>query len=547
MTWPLLADEAERLRTVEALHLLDTPPEARFDRITRLASRVLSVPIAFVSLIDADRQWFKSVVGLDAPEVPRDEAICGFVVSEDSSDTFVLDDASADPRFASLPRVAGDPGVRGYSSRVLRVRGKGVGTLCVADYRARQFSPDDLELLEDLAQWAEAELRADEERRTAHKLDALQRRTEMVLAGVAEGVVGVNREGVTTFVNAAAQQLLGRRAPELLGMNLHAMTHGFHRDGRPFAEAGCPVTHVLATGQPQRTLFGTFWRHDGSSLTTDWSVGPVVEDGQVVGAVVVFSDASRRLQAETMKDEFIGVVSHELRTPLTSLKGALDLLSHGVGGELDERAKPLLDIASRNAQRLAHLVDDILDVEKSARGDLVLQRRPLEVDELMRSAAATVQGTAVTSGIDVVVTPAGAVVWGDEHRLLQVLTNLLGNAMRFSPAGSTVEVRCEQDALAVRISVRDEGVGIPEEAQSRVFDRFWQVDTSARRARGGTGLGLAIAKSIVEAHGGYITLDSEVGAGSTFTVSLPLRSRASEVPMDRRRHREPTATEEVPT
>lgn len=541
--WPLRDDERWRLGVLHSLALLDTAREERFDRITRMAARVLSVPVAAVSLMDADRQWFKSAVGFGGSEIPRAESFCGYLISEDVPDVFVVEDTTADDRFRSLEPVAGSAGIRAYGGYVLRVRGRGVGTLCVMDDRPRHFTEDELAGLRDLGYWAEVELRADEERRIAQEFESLQRRTELVLAGVTEGIVGVNRDGTVTFLNPAAENLLGWRAYELIGSNLHALTHSRHPDGRHLPEAECPVTQVLATGEAQRALFGTFWCHDGSALPTDWSVGPVVDEKSVVGAVIVFADASPRLAVERMKDEFTSVVSHELRTPLTSLKAALDLLDHGVGGRLPSTAAPMLDIAVRNAERLARLVDDILDVERSARGALALVRAPLQVERLMRAAAATVEGTAVARQIEIQVDPVRAEIWGDEHRLLQVLTNLLGNATRFSPSGSAVRLHGHLVEDGVAIQVTDQGVGIPPEALPRVFDRFWQVDSSRRRASGGTGLGLAIAKNIVEAHGGRISVESTVGVGSTFTVHLPERRQSVPVAVERRHPSDPEVSQ----
>lgn len=533
--WPPCADEERRLAAVQALGLLDTVPEERFDRIARLAARLLQAPMALVSLIDADRQWYKASVGLTDRAVPRDESVCGYVLQHGPDGVFVVEDLTADPRFAHLPAVSGEEPVRAYASCVLRVHGRAVGTLCVLDRVARRFDDADLAALADLARWAEAELRADEDRRCTGEMDVLKRRTEMVLAGVAEGVVGVDRAGRVTFINAAGRALLGRHDDGWLGVDLHAVTHARALDGSVLPVETCPVTEVLATGVSRRMLHDTFWCHDGSPLPVDWSVGAVVDGEAVVGAVVVFGDASQRLQVERMKDEFTTVVSHELRTPLTSLKGALDLLGHGVGGQLQPEAQRLVEIGRRNANRLARLVDDILDVEKLARGGFPMTRRPLDIEELMHGAVATVQGMAAAKDIRLEVTPVEGIVWGDEHRLLQVLTNLLGNAMRFSPEGSRVRLHGERDASAVRIGVTDEGVGIPPESLERVFDRFWQVDASSRRASGGTGLGLAIAKNIVEAHGGFIRVESAVGEGSTFMVCLPLRSRDRPVTVDRRR------------
>jgi signal transduction histidine kinase len=329
--------------------------------------------------------------------------------------------------------------------------------------------------------------------------------------------------------------MLAWQPTELLGVDLHAVTHPQHSDGTPFPADLCPVTEVLRTGGARHHLAGSFVRSDGTPFPADWSVGAVKDDNAVVGAVVVFDDASRRVQVDTMKEEFTAVVSHELRTPLTSLTGALELLASGVMGNVADEAKPLVDIALRNANRLARLVNDILDLERSATGQMPLSRLPVHVGELMLAAAATVQGTAFSTGIGLEIEPVIATVWGDEHRLIQVLTNLLGNALRFSRPGGSVRVRGDQDLEFVRVSVSDDGVGIPPDSLDRVFDRFWQVDGSSRRQHGGSGLGLAIAKNIVEAHGGTLRVESEVGKGSTFTVALPLRSQKAPVRADRRR------------
>ncbi|MDT0164104.1 ATP-binding protein [Actinotalea sp. AC32] len=533
--WPRPDDEPQRLAAVHALGLLDSAPEERFDRIARLAARSLRVPVALVSLVDAERQWYKAAAGTACTEVPRDESVCGYVLVEDPDGVFVVEDLTADPRFAHLPAVTGDRPYRAYASHVLRAHGRAVGTICVLDHVPRRFDDDDLATLADLARWAEVELRADEDRWFTGELDVLKRRTEMVLAGVAEGVVGVDRAGRVTFINAAGRALLGRHDDGWLGVDLHAVTHARALDGSVLPVETCPVTEVLATGVSRRMLHDTFWRHDGSPMPVDWSVGAVVDGDVVVGAVVVFGDASQRLEVERMKDEFTTVVSHELRTPLTSLKGALELLGHGLGGQLEPEAVRLVEMGRRNANRLARLVDDILDVERLSRGGIPMTRRPLDIHDLMQSAVATVQGMAAAKDIRIETVPAEGVVWGDEHRLLQVLTNLLGNALRFSPEGSCITLHGERDVSAVRIGVTDQGVGIPEDSLDRVFDRFWQVDASSRRASGGTGLGLAIAKNIVEAHGGIIRVESTVGEGSTFLVCLPLRSRDRPVAVDRRR------------
>ncbi len=532
-SWPLLVDESERLVALGELDVARQEPEERFDRITRMATRDLSVPIALVSLIDNERQWFKSSIGLDQREVPRGESICAHTLA--GHGLFLVPDLLADPRFRDYPIVSGSPGARSYAGQPLIMGGRRVGTLCVMDTRARAFDEAEQAALIDLAAWAETELLGERSRRVVHDLDALQRRTEMVLAGVAEGVIGVDANGIITFANDAAGQLLGWPQRDLIGQEMHPSLHYQHADGTPYPAWDCPVSDTLRTGRKHRLLREVFWRRDGTPLPVDWSAGAVADGINVVGAVVVFEDATRRTEMDRIKDEFVSVVSHELRTPLTSLRGALDLLVAGLLGDgAGADAHRLVAMAHANALRLARLVDDILDLERSSRGAIPLSRDHVEVADLVRSAIGTVQGAADGSGVTLVVACGDEVVWGDEHRLVQVLTNLLGNAIRFSSSGSTVRVGCRSDVWAVRLSVADEGVGIPDELQDRVFERFWQVDGSDSRARSGTGLGLAIAKNIVEAHDGWITVDSTVGVGTTFTVALPLRARHEEVSADRR-------------
>lgn len=532
VSWPQLVDESERLMVLDALDAAGHEPEERFDRITRMATRYLAVPIALVTLIDDHRQWFKAAIGLDVKEVPRGQSVCAHTLA--GQGVFAVPDLLADARFRDYPVVTQSPRARSYAGHPLVVAGRRVGTLCVMDTEPRTFDESELAALIDLAAWGESELLGEQSRKVVRELDELQRRTEMVLDGVAEGVIGVDHVGVVTFVNGAAEQLLGWPQCALIGQDMHRAIHSRHADGRPYPRGDCPVSDTLSTGREHRLLREVFWRRNGTPLPVDWSAGAVVENGTVVGAVIVFEDATRRVEVDRIKDEFVSVVSHELRTPLTSLRGALDLLNAGLlGDDAGPDAQRLVTIAHTNAGRLARLVDDILDLERSTRGAMALSRDRIDVPWLVRAAVDTVQGTADANSVVVHQECGGGEVWGDDHRLVQVLTNLLGNAIRFSPPGGSVGIDCDSDDWGVRLSVTDEGVGIPDDVQDRVFERFWQVDASDTRSRSGTGLGLAIAKNIVESHGGYITLDSSLGVGTTFTVSLPQRRAVTDGDDDR--------------
>lgn len=225
-----------------------------------------------------------------------------------------------------------------------------------------------------------------------------------------------------------------------------------------------------------------------------------------------------RAAARTEKD-FVAVVGHELRTPLTSVHSSLELLSSGLAGVVPSPAGDLVDIAVKNTERLVRLINDLLDLSRAQRGELHLRLEDVALDDVVAQAVNAVAGTAERSGIPVVATPSDVSVRGDADRLVQVVTNLLGNAVSLSPSGEAVEVRCESNDSHARIHVVDRGPGLPNEQLDQIFEPFVQVERTGRR---GAGLGLAITRGIVESHGGTVSARSTPGAGATFTVSLPL-------------------------
>jgi len=237
---------------------------------------------------------------------------------------------------------------------------------------------------------------------------------------------------------------------------------------------------------------------------------------------LIEEENERTKAALEIKTQFLSTVSHELRTPLTSIIGSLELVNNGVLGELPDKAKPVLGIAARNGRQLANLINDLLDLQKMETGEISFQLTPIEANDLVQEAVDSNTGYADKLGISVSFEPFGkdCRIMGERNRLLQVMNNLLSNALKFSDEGGTVRVRVEDLDGRVRISVQDSGVGIPEGAEERVFGKFSQVDSSDVRRVGGTGLGLNITKEIVERHGATINYDSELGVGTTFYLEF---------------------------
>jgi signal transduction histidine kinase len=236
-----------------------------------------------------------------------------------------------------------------------------------------------------------------------------------------------------------------------------------------------------------------------------------------------FRDVSKRQALEHLKDEFIGTVSHELRSPLTSIRGALGLLANGALGEVNEKAANLLRIALTNSDRLARLINDILDLERIQSGREPIHFRSIQLEETVRQAIDGMIPVAEEAGVRLIAETTTVEIVADPDRLLQVLTNLLSNAIKFSESGSVVTIQLLPGEKGVTLSVVDEGRGIPDEMLETIFDRFQQVEASDSRQKGGSGLGLAICRTIVLQHAGRIWAERNPGAGSTFRVFLPYK------------------------
>jgi len=245
--------------------------------------------------------------------------------------------------------------------------------------------------------------------------------------------------------------------------------------------------------------------------------------------VTVAVDISLRRRMEQMKTEFISTVSHELRTPLTAIRGALGMLIGGIAGHIGDDARPLLDIAHKNSERLVRLINDILDIEKLEAGRLAFNFGHHDVRALVQQALSDIQPYA--RDYDVNLTLVGAdeslssEAMVDPDRFAQVMANLLSNAIKHSPAGGSVTVDLRHHDNVLELGVQDQGPGIPEAFRGRIFERFAQADSSDARQRGGTGLGLAITRSLVQQMHGQIGFDSQEGHGSRFWLQLPLEEQ----------------------
>lgn len=546
---PYPQNESARLETLRALNVLDTANEAAFDDIARLAAHVMGTPIALVSFVDAERQWFKARFGLNLAELPRHLSFCGHVVSANAA--LVVEDAHADSRFADNPIVVAAPRVRFYAGMPLRLAdGTVLGSLCAIDHDPRTPSADQLAMLELLSHQVtrlleKRRLRLQLAVENAQLVEA-KRQLLTVFDVMAEGVVVQNATGEIVSCNGAASAILGLSDDQLRGRTLiDPQWRSVREDGSDFPGNEHPAMQALRTGVRQRNVVMGFRAPTGELTWISVNSLPSRQrEGVVEEVVTSFHDITPiRLAAERLAQQerlattgtLVAGVGHEINNPLAFVIGNLDLALEELGAlagpSPSARMRALAEMlgeARLGADRIRKIVRGLRAL---SREDVALQ--PVDIAAVVETSLSMAlhelrRKASVTT--DVADLPP---VLGDESRLTQVLVNLLVNAgqafERHDPEANRVTVRgtlLGGDSL--RLSVIDNGPGVPPELGGRVFDPFF----TTKEVGQGTGLGLAVSRGIVHALGGTLTLESVPGEGASFHVDLKVADAVAESEVD---------------
>jgi PAS domain S-box-containing protein len=366
--------------------------------------------------------------------------------------------------------------------------------------------------------------------RLTRQREAIQQRyyLKQVLELVPYGIVTIDRDMVIQTFNQAAEALTGYAASYAVGKAYQEVI-----DIDP--ESGVDPAPAVLTSVEESSNSARLKLLDagGKRVPVRYTVAALTDaDDELIGAIIVFQDISDIVAAERTKNEFISMVSHELRTPLTSIRGFITAILDGRAGEINEKQARFLSIGREQSDRLLDLINDLLDLTSLRSDDLELDMGRVSVSTLVHQATEGIEPLAEEKDLSLEIAIPGEIphLWADEQKVYQVLQNLLANAVKFTPDGGEITLTAEMaDSDAVRFCVSDTGVGIAPEDQERIFDPFYQVENVQTRKVGGTGLGLPIVKRIVEAHGGEIEIESELGVGSTFRVTLPVTKRPGAV------------------
>ena len=358
-------------------------------------------------------------------------------------------------------------------------------------------------------------VRRDLERRLREKerqLFDINRLHQRIIDMAGDGVVATDREGRVVRINIAARHMLGLERQKARGKYLHDL---FHTESQ--CTESCTIVEALRSVDNEVHSFHV--SVNGSDRVLELTCRDL--DGRDSGRVMVMRDITQRDLLARMKDDFISITSHELRTPLTAIRGSLGLVANDVLGPIPQEAHDVLDIALENADRLVRLVNDFLDMHRMESGHVALDLADHPVSDLFAEVVRTMSPVAESARITITAVPTDLVVRADSSRVVQVLVNLVQNAVKFSPAGSDIELTARARNHDVVVSVKDHGRGIPRDHLDHVFEPFHQVDASDSKDRIGSGLGLAICRRIIDQHGGRIWVEQPRNGGSIFRFTLP--------------------------
>lgn len=510
----------------------------RYQGVSQLSARALEDLLQLVvdacgaarcvaGFLDDGGALFRTTIGVPPADIYRFVPIWLYAIAGGPA-------AVRDVREVDVLAVIPELGARSFLAVIIPGGGgRPAGVVCVCDDAPRDFTEREERVARAAARQiaAQMELGATldrlRERHLIH-LDALETLNGVLRAATTVAIVTTDRAGIITQFNAGAERIFAARAGRVVGRASAASLFSpeeIAARGRELGPTFGPLEGFEVLAAPCRTA-GPIEQEWALQSNPEAYVSVVAaplqdEDGVLTGYVLLGRDVTERRAMARLRDEFISTTSHELRTPLTALLGALDLAAGGVGGALPEGVAELVGIAQDNGRRLLRLVNDILDVQKLDAGVFELSLAPCDLGAVVTRAVDLARPLCAPRDLSLTVRapPAPLVATGDFDRLVQVALNLISNAVKFSPNGGEVTVTVTDHDGRGRISVADQGPGIPLDFRDRIFTRFAQA--SSKSTRGGTGLGLSIVRSLVELHRGRVWFDSTPGEGATFHVELP--------------------------
>ena len=575
-------NDQERVEALKRYKILDTPPEDAFDNVASLATQIFKVPISLVSLVDAEQVYFKANVGMGKVRtMGRGVSLCSLAVMQEG--VTVFENAKEEPCLLANPNVAGEFGLNFYAGApITTFDGFRIGTLCIVDKTSRVFDENSRKIMESLARIVmdEIELRLaaieeiakqqdlneetkavnEELRSTNEELFTTKQEIETlneVLAANIEEIVAANEElkqiqnrlfvsnielqeseelknmaieqaelGVWHIDASTREFIASKRLKEFFGyfdheiMEYDAAINHIREDFRD--KVANEVEQAIQTGKAYEIEYPIVTYRDKQQrwLRATGKLNPATNgrNSYLSGTIM---DVTERKEDDQRKNDFISMVSHELKTPLASMIGYIQMLNSRAAKSEDDFAVGILDKANKQSKKMNALINGFLDMKRVETGKIPIDREIFDMAELLKESEE--ESMATMSSHTVVFAPVERImVEADRDKIGQVITNLISNSVKYSPAGSTINVACVNTDNMARVSVKDQGMGISQVNHSQLFDRFYRVESEEKGNVSGFGIGLYICDEIIRRHHGKIWVESELGKGSTFHFTIPI-------------------------
>lgn len=392
------------------------------------------------------------------------------------------------------------------------VHDKAVGMINVSSCKENAFSEEDIKLIYTIANQASNAIE-----RLQAVIKAEKSKMESMVESMAEGVIMFDERGEIVVLNPQARRMFGFGPDEEIissVLNEKMKTLSLDKTLKESQTKGILMTKEIII------------HHENRNVILNSDIGPVNDkEGKIIGIVIILRDITREKEIDRMKSEFVSTVSHELRTPLSSIKNVISNILAGVTGKIDGRLKDYIEMANEDTSRLSRLIENLLDLSKIEAGKMEFKKGPIDLADVIKSITPSLKDQADTKHISIITSISKGLpkAYADADKIEQVLVNLIGNAIKFTPEGGTITVGAKKPDDSLEVSVADTGMGISFDNLPKLFDRFQQFDRPSGGAGAkGTGLGLSISKGIVEAHNGKIWAESGLGKGTKFTFTLPL-------------------------
>ena len=534
MKAPLTKHEDQRLATLRCYDVLDTPPESDYDDLTLLVAQICQTPTALVSLIDENRQWFKSKVGLSVAETPRDYAFCAHAILTPDK-VLEVRDARLDPRFADNPLVTTDPHIRFYAgSPLVTPDGSALGTLSVIDYQPRELNEIQKNALQTLSRSVVTLLEQRRYLSVHQKIEAALRESEERFRDLFENandlIQSVRPDGSILYVNRAWRETLGYSEAEIAGLSLQNIIH-------PASLNHCmEMFQRVMAGEKLSRVEAVFLAKDGREITVDGTSNCRFVAGKPAATRSIFRDITVQKRAEQLllarNEELKGfayTVSHDLKAPLRGIFGYAQELELRHQEKLSDRAQFCISQIITASKNLDHLIEDLL---KYSRFDAeVPTHTEVRFLKLIQGILHDRSHTLTELGVVVSVNVPPFTLYTWERGLHQVLSNLIDNAIKYSRQSQPprLTINAEMVDGRCRVTVADNGIGFDMKYHDRIYGLFNRLVRTSEFE--GTGVGLAIVKKLIEKLGGSIRAEAAPGQGATFFVELsPAPAQNSSTP-----------------